>query len=88
MSNKNTICQSCSMPLKRDPNGGSTNADGTINDTYCSYCFKDGNFILKDVDVKTFQEHCRLKMIEGGHNKIIAWLFTRGLSRLDRWKSR
>jgi hypothetical protein len=86
MSNKNTQCQSCGMPLKRDPNGGSKNTDGTINELYCSYCYMDGAFINPTNNVKEFQELCRLKMIEGGHNKLMAWLFSRGMSRLGRWK--
>ena len=32
-------CQSCGMPLKSDPGGGGTNADGTHSDEYCSYCY-------------------------------------------------
>ena len=28
-------CQSCGMPLSRDPNGGGTNADGSASAMYC-----------------------------------------------------
>jgi hypothetical protein len=31
MEKKFKICQSCGMPLKKDPKGGSTNSDGSIN---------------------------------------------------------
>jgi hypothetical protein len=34
------ICQSCSMPLEKEEDYG-TNADGTKNNEYCVYCFKD-----------------------------------------------
>lgn len=81
----NKFCQSCGMPMKEDPNKGSTNADGSINTTYCSYCFENGEF-RHPGPVKEFQEFCRLKMIEGGHSRILSWLFTRGMSRLERWK--
>jgi hypothetical protein len=39
------ICQSCSGPIS-GPQAleKGTNADGTINDEYCIYCFKDGKF--------------------------------------------
>lgn len=37
-------------------------------------------------DVREFQEHCRQIMMKGGHNRIMAWLFTRGMKRLERWK--
>lgn len=29
-------CQSCGMPLKKSPNDGGTNKDGTISTMYCS----------------------------------------------------
>jgi len=37
------ICQSCALPLHNDILG--TNADGTLSDYYCKYCFENGNFI-------------------------------------------
>lgn len=83
---ENTICQSCGMPLKQDPEKGGSNADGSKNTKYCSYCFKDGQFLYEGNDIKEFQEFCRQKMIEGGHNKFTSWLFTRGMTRLERWK--
>jgi Putative zinc ribbon domain len=80
-----SICQSCGMPLKRDTNGGGTNADGSINLEYCSYCFVNGEFTHPG-PVAEFQDFCKEKMIEGGHSRFISWLFTRGMSRLNRWK--
>ena len=79
-------CQSCGMPLNKDPQGGGTNADGSKSDKYCSYCYQNGAFIHECDDVKEFQEYCRKAMIQAGHNKFLAWLFTRGMSRLERWK--
>lgn len=73
------------MPMSRDPQGGGTNADGTVNKTYCSYCYQNGAFTFNGA-VDEFQEFCREKMIEGGHNRFIAWLFTRSMKRLPRWK--
>jgi hypothetical protein len=37
------------MPLKKDPRGGGTHADGTKNLKYCSYCFQDGTFTSPDI---------------------------------------
>jgi hypothetical protein len=74
------------MPLKKDPEGGGTNADGTKNEKYCSYCYQNGAFVGGDVSLKEFQEFCRKKMIESGHNRFLAWLFTRGMGRLERWR--
>lgn len=36
------FCQSCGMPLTDDILG--TNADGSKNEDYCAYCYKDGAF--------------------------------------------
>lgn len=80
------FCQSCGMPLKNDPTGGGKNTDGSISTKYCGYCYQDGKFTYQG-NVKDFQEFCRKKMIEGGHNRIMSWLFTRNMSRLERWKS-
>ena len=87
METKNKYCQSCGMPMKSDLQGGGTNADGSINELYCSYCYQNGAFTF-DGTVKEFQEFCRQKMVEGGHLKFMAWLFTRGMKRLGRWKNK
>lgn len=81
----NKICQSCGMPLKRDAQGGGTNADGSKSELYCSYCYEKGAFSFNG-SLLDFQDYCKEKMIEGGHNRFIAWLLTRGMGRLSRWK--
>ncbi len=87
MKAKNKMCQSCGMPISKDPNGGGTNADGSSNALYCSYCYQNGEFTYTGTDVKEFQEFCRQKMIESGNNKFMTWLFTRGMKRLGRWRN-
>ena len=82
------ICQSCGMPLKQDPQGGGTNADGSKSSKYCSYCYQNGKFVGGEMTVKEFQEFCCKKMIESGSPKFLAWLFTRGMARLERWKKK
>lgn len=49
------FCQSCGMPMKDEFN--STNQDGTVNDTYCCYCYKDGQF-TSDVTMDEMIDHC------------------------------
>jgi hypothetical protein len=80
------ICQSCGMPLNKDPQNGGTNADGSKSAKYCSYCYQNGEFTGGDMTVGEFQEFCRKEMIKTGSPGILAWLFTRGMKRLDRWK--
>lgn len=83
---ENKFCQSCGMPLKKDPNNGGTNADGSKSLKYCSYCYVNGDFTYKG-NVDDFQNFCKHKMIEGGHSRFTSWLFTRGMRRLERWKN-
>ena len=58
-STKN-LCQSCSMPLDQDPNGGGTNADGTRSTEYCSFCYVNGQFHDPDITLDQF-----VKKLEG-----------------------
>ena len=43
------------MPLTEEVLG--TNADGTKNEDYCMYCYKDGKF-LQDCTMDEMIEHC------------------------------
>lgn len=78
------------MPLHKDPQGGGTEKDGTKSIKYCSYCYSNGEFNGGNVSLKEFSEASRTGMIEGGHNKFFAWLFSRPfmLGHLERWKSK
>jgi hypothetical protein len=71
--------------MKKDPKGGGTNADGSLNPKYCSYCYQSGAFTFNGT-VDEMQEFCRNKVIENGSPRFFAWLITRGMRRLERWK--
>jgi len=79
-------CQSCGMPLNKDPKGGSTNADGTPNKMYCSYCYEIGKFKQPDWTVRQMQDFVKGKMKEMGFPGFLAGFFTRGIPKLERWK--
>ena len=49
------FCQSCGMPLTNEILG--TNADGSKNEDYCIYCYKDGKF-LQECTMDEMIEHC------------------------------
>ena len=55
------FCQSCGMPLTNDVLG--TNADGSKNEDYCMYCYKDGRF-LQDCTMEEMIEHCAQLMVQ------------------------
>lgn len=83
----NKICQSCGMPMSKDPKNGGTEKDGSKNNKYCSYCYQNGNFTNPEIDTpQKMQEFCIQKMREQGMPKFIAWIFTRGIPKLERWK--
>jgi len=85
MEKVNKFCQSCGMPMSQDPQKGGTNLDGSINLKFCSYCYQNGDFTFRGTaeEMKAF---CKKIMIEKGTPKFVAWLFTLGISRLERWK--
>ena len=56
------FCQSCAMPLSDNQLFG-TNADGTKNEDYCIYCFKDGEF-TSDISMDEMMNFCIEKMVE------------------------
>ena len=49
------FCQSCGMPLTREILGN--NADGSKNEDYCIYCYKDGKF-QQECTMDQMIEHC------------------------------
>ncbi len=50
------FCQSCGMPLMKDEDFG-TNADGSVSQDYCRYCYQEGKF-LQDCTMEEMIEHC------------------------------
>ena len=80
-------CQSCGMPMKKDPAGGGTNADGTKSEMYCGYCYKDGIFTMPNCTVGEMQKVCKDKLKEMGFPGFIAGFFTKGIPKLERWKN-
>lgn len=54
--NKSTkFCQSCGMPLSEEILG--TNKDGSKNDVYCIYCYKEGAF-TNDFTMEEMADFC------------------------------
>ena len=55
------FCQSCAMPLTDEL--FATNADGSKNEDYFMYCFKDGEF-TSDMSMEEMMNFCIEKMVE------------------------
>lgn len=79
------FCQSCGMPMAKDPNKGGTNKDSSISNKYCSYCFKNGSFLDNFTTAKEMQNFCIDKLVEMKTPRILAWLLTRNIPKLERW---
>jgi hypothetical protein len=74
------------MPLKRDAQGGGTNADGSRSSVYCSHCYLQGEFTMPFLKLEDMQAKVNMKMREKGIPGFMTGLFTRQIPRLNRWK--
>lgn len=74
------------MPLKRDAQGGGTNADGSRSDRYCSHCFAGGAFTLPGITAAEMRERVTGRLREKGFPGFVARFLTRGVPGLERWK--
>lgn len=50
-SPRKLICQCCGMPL--DDSSTSKETDGTFNEEYCKWCYKDGKFVYTSLEELT-----------------------------------
>lgn len=82
---KQQICQSCGMPIIDNTQLG-TNKDGSSNQDYCKYCFKNGEFIDK-VSMEEYIEMCSKYGAQAGmSNKEMKLFCSRLFPTLKRWK--
>ncbi len=81
-------CQSCGMPMKRNPQGGGSNSDGSKNTEYFSLCYENGKFTQPEFTAEDMQKFCIEKITECKIPGFVAWLFTRSIPKLMRWTVR
>jgi len=86
MSGSYKNCQSCGMPLKKDPQGGGTESDGSKSMAYCSRCYQAGAFINPQMTITEMQALVKGKLQEMGFPGFVASFFTKGIPKLERWK--
>ena len=75
------------MPLKKDEQGGGTNDDGSRSLVYCSNCYKAGVFVQPEITVNQMQAIVKTKLKEMGFPAFLSGFFTKGIPKLERWKS-
>jgi hypothetical protein len=85
MSGTYKNCQSCGMPLSKDPKGGGSEVDGSRSAMYCSHCYADGRFTLPDLTAEEMKERVSGKLREMGFPGFLAGLFARNVPKLARW---
>ncbi len=80
------FCQSCGMPMEKDPGNGGTNTDGTKNMKYCSYCYQDGKFTGDFKGPREMVDLVKGKLKEMGYGPLRRWFYTSHIYQLERWK--
>ena len=88
MEKTNKFCQSCGYPMHKDKKGGGSEKDGSISAKYCSMCYENGAFLTPpEIDTpQKMQKFCIEEMKKSGMNGLLAWVLTRGIPKLERWR--
>ena len=81
------FCQSCGMPMEKDPGHGGTEADGSKSSKYCSLCYDNGAFRDDFTTSKEMVTFVKGKLKEMGFGGIKRWFYTSHIPRLERWKN-
>lgn len=83
-SPRKLICQCCGMPLEDDAIIGH-NHDGTLNESYCKWCYADGTYTYHDMD--DLIEICIKNMVNDQCTEAQARAYMQDLlPKLDYWK--
>jgi len=81
------ICQSCSMPLGDQQLMG-TEQDGSVNQDYCIYCYKNGEFTNPGMTMEEMQTFMKEKMTQMQMAQPVINKAVNSLPELKRWTSR
>lgn len=84
---KGPFCQSCGMPLSKDPQGGGINADGSTSSEYCSKCYQQGAFTDPTITFSQMKEKVDGKLKEMHFPKFLRNYFTKDMAQLKRWRT-
>lgn len=78
-------CQSCGLPLAKDPKGGGTYSDGRKSRSYCSDCYSGGRFTHPELTVDRMRELSAGRLHQRGYPWFFARFLVRNLHKLERW---
>ena len=79
------ICQSCAMPLTSE-DMYATEKDGSKNEDYCKWCYKDGEFIEKCTMEEFIDKCAQFGEQAGMTNEQMKEYCTKVFPTLKRWK--
>jgi len=84
---KGPACQSCGMPISKDPMGGGTNADGTRTREYCSHCYERGVFTQPNITAAEMMLLVEGKLRSMHIPGFLARKWAREIPTLRRWRN-
>ena len=84
---KGPACQSCGMPLSKDPLGGGTNADGSTSSEYCSHCYREGAFTQPNITAAEMTTLVEGKLRSMHFPGFLARRFAKEVPTLRRWRN-
>ena len=80
------ICQCCGMPLT-DDDAISREPDGTFNESYCKWCYADGQFAYTDLTQLIDFLASHMSNENGSPDQVRAYLEAH-LPQLEHWKQK
>ncbi len=80
------LCQSCGMPMSEKGLKPGHEADGTPSPHYCHLCYENGEFLQPDIRLTSMQHLVIHALERHSWPKPAAWLATRHLPLLRRWR--
>jgi len=79
-------CQSCGMPMTKDADFG-TNADGTRNAEYCSFCYREGKFTDGGITLEgKIEKNVQIAMKMGWPEDKAREMAENIIPKLKRWR--
>ena len=82
---RESVCQSCGMPLQLDTAKQSEVGDSDDR-SYCSHCYGAGSFVLPDLTVEQMQARVLEKLRQAGVAEPRARRLVRRIPTLRRWR--
>jgi hypothetical protein len=80
-----SFCQSCAMPMEKPDDFGS-NSDGSKNEEYCCYCYKNGKFTEPDITMAQMITKCESIMKQMHISEVQIEQTKAFIPMLKRWK--